>query len=98
MEIFFLKEQIRNKDKIIAMMYYYEIDGQLEKMKKVSVQTVDVDRRAATTMITLSKSATITAANPQIQTKSKMKFFRKLLPVKQTSKRRIQSTKTLRKI
>ena len=30
---FFLKEQIRNKDKIIAMTYYYEIDGQLEKMK-----------------------------------------------------------------
>ena len=74
-------------------MYYYEIDGQLEKMKKVSVRTVDVNRRAATTMITLSKSAATTAANPQVQ-----KFFLKILPVKQTSKRRIQSTKTLRKI
>ena len=107
-DIFFLKEQIRNKENVIDSLL-----SQLSKRDDVllrnrwpaikrktgSVQAVVVERRFATTMITSSKSAAATTTNRQIQTKSKMKISRKALPVKQSStkkkKRRIQSTKTL---
>ena len=41
------------------------------KRKTVSVQTVEIERRAATTMTTSSTSTAILTRNPQIQTENK---------------------------
>ena len=84
MEIFFfLKEQIRNKDKVIDSLLSQlskHDDVLLQngwpaiKRKTVSVQTVKVERRDATTITTSSTSTaatTTTATNPQTQTEKK---------------------------
>ena len=77
---FFLKEQIKNQDKIsdsLLSQLSKRDDVLLQnrwpaiKRKTVSVQTMKVERRAATTMTTSSKSTATTTANQQIQTESK---------------------------
>ena len=66
-DIFFLKEQIRNKDKVIYSYLLKRDDVLLQqiwpaiKTKAVSVRTVEVDSRAATTMATSSTSTETTA-------------------------------------
>ena len=74
-DVFFLKERIRNKDKVIifycvsylsVMIYCYKIDVRLSKQKTVAVQTTENESITAGTMTTRSLLTIKTATTQTI--------------------------------